>query len=292
MRALVFSAFLTIGGLFTIVKCVKHRWGRRPSDSPPSSEASEGESSGIRPHGPKSSSPRADKVESHHTGSAQPRSPTIRAALPPCSVLPFAEDCVSRVQLGRHFAAGHSQSLAMVRFIAANLLQLLEALHHRGVMHRDISMDSVHVDVSGLGFLSFGNLRHATSTRNTPRASPPNPHFMAPENAYGWGEGLEADIWALGVLVYRILVGQFPFPNFHLDDRGREQAFVNSLWRSGSVFDGRPELTSFFASIFQVKKEDRATIADLKQHPFFRGVDWYGLAQRTVESPLLGELES
>ncbi|GMH45261.1 hypothetical protein BSKO_13218 [Bryopsis sp. KO-2023] len=285
MRAFTIATVATIGGILHLYSRWRGQRNLRQHDEVEGAENSEQEHN------------RADRSTPEKEGgdlggnSGVPASPTITTAVSrPCSVLPLAEDLFSGWQLARYFAAGQSRSIGLCRFIAANVLVQLEALHYRGVMHRDINMDSVHVDVSGRGFLFFGNLRHATRTRNTPRASLPDPHFTAPEIAYGWGEGTEADIWAFGVLVYRILIGRFPFPNFQQEDRGRDQGYINSAWRVCSLLDGRPGLTSFFASIFQVKKEFRPTVAELKQHAFFRGVDWYGLAQRTVESPLLGEV--
>ncbi|GMH45267.1 hypothetical protein BSKO_13224 [Bryopsis sp. KO-2023] len=290
MRALVFAAIVTICG---IIHFVNRRRRQRNNNLRQVGDEGEGGANNVHQHN-RAESSSAEKVATNHDDNSAPASPTIGTAAQESPrrscVLPSAQDLMSGGKLGSYFTAGQSRSLAVCRFIAANLLLQLEALHYRGVMHRDINMDRVNVDVSGPGFLFFGNLRHATSTRNTPRASPPDHRFMAPEIAYGWGEGMEADVWAFGVLVYRILIGRFPFPNFHQEDRGQDQGYVNLMWRVCSLLEGRPGLTNFFASIFQVKKEYRPTVAELKQHPFFRGVDWYGLAQRTVESPLLGEV--
>jgi serine/threonine protein kinase len=56
------------------------------------------------------------------------------------------------------------------------------------------------------------------------------PNYIAPEVLRKQGHGVEADIWAMGCMMYAMLVGTPPFGKTHLSlmqSRGRFNDFVN-----------------------------------------------------------------
>ena len=83
-------------------------------------------------------------------------------------------------------------------------------LHRQNICHRDIKMTNILIDKEGkpkiidLGFATKDTFEHKLYCGT--------PSYMAPEiiqrQAYS---GKMVDIWALGVLLYKILVGSYPF---------------------------------------------------------------------------------
>ncbi|MCM2333261.1 MAG: protein kinase [Anaeromyxobacteraceae bacterium] len=96
-------------------------------------------------------------------------------------------------------------------------LQAAEGLAHahaRGVVHRDLKPSNVFLcDDGTVRLLDFG-LAHAFGRR---RLDGGTPDYMAPEQWRGAPEDERTDVFALGVLLYRMLSGELPFP----DDGGR-----------------------------------------------------------------------
>jgi len=101
------------------------------------------------------------------------------------------------------------------------LLQVCAALryaHKRGVVHRDlkpsnllISRDSDGVDtvkVVDFGLVKVGEVDQALTREGLVLGSP---HCMSPEQVQGLPIDHRADIYALGVLLYRSLTGCYPF---------------------------------------------------------------------------------
>lgn len=94
-------------------------------------------------------------------------------------------------------------------------LAVAEALTHahaKGVLHRDIKMDNVIFDGDGCPKVAdFGISRAFTGTGVSANGQAGTPMYMAPEQITGGRLGPATDIYALGVLLYRLLSGRPPF---------------------------------------------------------------------------------
>jgi serine/threonine-protein kinase len=96
----------------------------------------------------------------------------------------------------------------------------LEAAHRAGVVHRDLKASNISVLDDGqkrvVKLLDFGiaKLLHpeASGAGLTEAGSMlGTSHYMAPEQIRGEQVDARADVYALGVLLYQLLTGQYPF---------------------------------------------------------------------------------
>jgi len=98
--------------------------------------------------------------------------------------------------------------------IAEDIGQALSYAHGQEVVHRDIKVDNILLAQDGRAVLTdFGIARVATTgaTGTGPNMTIGTPHYISPEQAQGRPVDGRADLYALGVTLYKAATGELPF---------------------------------------------------------------------------------
>jgi serine/threonine-protein kinase len=113
-------------------------------------------------------------------------------------------------------------STADALLVLAHLSVALEYAHRQGVLHRDLTPANVLFTMAGqtkladFGVAKMFGTEHGTSLmtfRTHTGALVGTPVYMSPEACEGTTELTpQSDVYSLGVMAYRLLVGRLPFP--------------------------------------------------------------------------------
>lgn len=120
-----------------------------------------------------------------------------------------AQACVK--QLGR---PGDPVRTAEAIRIAACVAEALDCLHSRGIVHRDLKSSNIVVLADGgVKLLDFGTARmdDQRDALTEPGEFVGTFHYASPEQLTGAPLDGRSDLYALGVLLYRMLTGRRPF---------------------------------------------------------------------------------
>lgn len=159
---------------------------------------------------------------------------------------------------------------------ASNLMEKLlcavEYLHSNKISHRDLKSDNFLYEDSSknseIKIADFGmSMKYGNNLRMKSLAG--TPYYLAPEILKG-SYTKSCDIWSLGVFLYYIISGSYPFYGFQLEDIFEKVAagkikFEGSVWQKAS--DSVKDLIKKMLTIDPVK---RISIYKALSHPWFK----------------------
>jgi serine/threonine-protein kinase len=124
----------------------------------------------------------------------------------------IAMEYVEGRDLSHILADNPSLPEADVLQVMLQLLDALECAHQQGVWHRDIKPANLIITTTGqLKVTDFGIARIETAALTMVTSTIGTPGYMAPEQYIGESFDHRVDLFASGVLLYRMLAGQAPF---------------------------------------------------------------------------------
>ncbi len=146
-------------------------------------------------------------------------------------------------------------SAEQAALVGIDLCRALAAVHAEGLVHRDVKTSNVFRETGGrIVLMDFGSSaeRKPETSRLDLRRLSGTPAYMAPELFRGTDSGRRVDVYAMGVLLYRLVTGLYPAPpDLPYDRRGEHVplrdrradvplAFVRVIERALSVdFEAR-----------------------------------------------------
>ena len=160
----------------------------------------------------------------------------------------------------------------LVRFYAGEVVSIISYLNSQGIVHGNIKPRNIYVSSSlHLKISDFRNIK--TSEANKRKVSTLlSADYISPELLDEGEAGVPADMWALGCIIYQMLVGAAPFVS-------ATQYTTFDRIRSGIVefpLSLPPFAVDLIQSLLLPDPQLRIGVADIEElttHIFFQGLD-------------------
>lgn len=173
----------------------------------------------------------------------------------------------------------------VAKFYTAEIICAIEFLHSKNIVFRDLKPENVLLDVKGhIKLTDFGFSKIVLDKTWTLCGTT---EYLAPEVILGTGHNKAVDWWSLGILIYEMLVGYPPF----FDD--------TPLKTYEKILQSKIEFPKFIDPnakdlIQNLLKRDRTKrlgclkdgVLDIKNHKWFKGVDWKIVASKGIQTPI------
>lgn len=119
---------------------------------------------------------------------------------------------------------GRTGSLPLPQWLdlAERLLRAVGMLHRRQILHRDIKPENLLLGDDGeLRLLDFGLAYCPGLSEDQPCALPGTPSYIAPEAFHGEAPTPQQDLYAVGVTLFFLLTGHYPYGEIEAFQRPR-----------------------------------------------------------------------
>ena len=180
----------------------------------------------------------------------------------------------------------YKQNIYETQFYIGSILLMLEYLQKKFIAHRDIKPSNIMIDSNGyLKMIDFGTSKILTVADYTSTIIG-TPHYIAPEILQGRGYSLSCDFWSVGICMYEIFYGKYPFGNYanevieiYKDVLKNNFTFPTESTKVSSV-------NIFIKALLNKKVNERVcNVSVLKKKTFFEGFEFDKLNDLKLKPP-------
>ena len=157
------------------------------------------------------------------------------------------------------------------RFFLHQMLDSVEFMHSRRVVHRDLKLENILIDdnlnlkLADFGFACYKNIDALRSYRGTMT-------YMAPEIKEGKQyKGTNVDMFSIGVILFIIVQGIFPFKEARKEEyfynlllQGKTDTYFQKVNGTGLSDDFK----DLILRLFSYEGDARPTVEQIRAHPW------------------------
>ncbi|KAL7009234.1 Serine/threonine-protein kinase [Cystobasidiomycetes sp. EMM_F5] len=181
------------------------------------------------------------------------------------------------------------------RFYAAEITLAFEYLHKYNIVYRDLKPENILLDATGhIVLCDFGLSKPDLPSNALTNTFCGTTEYLAPEvllDDHGYSQTV--DFWSLGVLLFEMCCGWSPFYAEDTQQMYKNICFGKIKFPRGVIGDdGKQFVKGLLNRNPAHRLGSKRDAGELKEHPFFKMIDWEALAARQVSVPFKPYVES
>ena len=172
------------------------------------------------------------------------------------------------------------------RFYIAELILGIEHLHELDIIYRDLKPENILINEDNhIKLADFGLAKEGVTDVQSTKSFVGSPAYLTPEMLNRKGVGKSADIYGIGAVLYEMICGTPPFFSNNIKILYRN--ISQSKLMLHDYFSD--ELKDLLTQLLCRDPQKRIGVLDkneLKNHEWFKDIDWDKLAKKQIEPPL------
>jgi serine/threonine protein kinase len=170
------------------------------------------------------------------------------------------------------------------KFFIAEIILAIEYIHSLDVIYRDLKPENILIEIDGhIRLADFGLAKENIGEKDFARSFCGSPAYLPPEMLHSAkGVTKSADVYQIGAVLYEFLVG---FPPYYTEN-------IKDLYQS--IRSARLQVPKYISKeakdllnqLLNKKPEKRITLDKVKQHEFFKNIDWDKLYKKEINPPI------
>ena len=205
----------------------------------------------------------------------------------------FIEEFINGILLSEYIRMCKPfRSIEITRFYSACFFLMLEALQRVGLIHRDIRQNNIMIGKNGYPkLIDFSCCKRVLNDKTNTLIG--TPYFMAPEVLKGKNYSYSCDYWSVGVLIYFIFYGEYPFGNNTTQPDTIYKEIINKTIEFKEVeFEyNENSLQELLNGLLNKNEKLRTSnLEQVKKIDFFKAIDFYKLKRQEIKSPFIPEV--
>ena len=178
------------------------------------------------------------------------------------------------------------KNIPETQFYCGSMLLMLEYLQKKYIAHRDIKPANIMIDSNGyLKMIDFGTAKVLTDYTSTVIGTP---HYIAPEILQGKGYSLSCDFWSVGITLFEIFYGVYPFGHYANEVIEIYKDILHKDFIFPSENAKYSNVNGLISDLLTKKVNQRiCNVTTLKNRPFFADFDFDKLNDFKLTPPFV-----
>lgn len=177
------------------------------------------------------------------------------------------EFCPGKVLMDRLDEQGRFTEFQAAKCIY-KIIEGMNHVHHSSIVHRDLKPENIIIDDNGdPKIIDFGLGKDTNNNTRLLKSFVGSKLYMAPEILMGQAHSNTCDMWSIGIILFLIISGSYPFDLSNLE---KEIIEAPILFPKGTWADVSLLCQDFIRKLLDKSSSTRISAAKALEHPWFK----------------------